>query len=72
MTPTEILKRLAALSKPENDDMQWLTALATDVKERGIVGDEDVSATIEACNETRRVALEIRDLATAARMALEV
>ena len=39
MTQTEILKRLAALSKPGDDDMQWLTALAADVKERGIVGD---------------------------------
>lgn len=71
MDVTNILRRLAALSDPENDDTQWLTCLAADVLDRGIEGDEDPSATHEAATETRRIALEIRELAAAARQMLE-
>lgn len=71
MTPTEILKRLAALSD-EEDRIGWASALANDVQERGLADDEDASATLEACRETRGIVAEIRELATAARMALEV
>lgn len=72
MDVTNILRELAALSDPQNDDTQWATALATDVLERGIVDDEDPSATAEAAQETKRMALKVRDLAAAARQALEV
>lgn len=71
MDATSILRELAAISDPQNDDTQWMTCLATDVLERGIANDEDPSATIEAAMETKRIALKIRDLAAAARQMLE-
>lgn len=71
MDVTNILRRLAALSDPQDDDMQWVSALATDALEHGLAEDEDPSATAEAAQETKRIVKEIRELATAARQMLE-
>ena len=71
MDVTQILKRLAALSD-EEDRIGWASALANDVQEHGLADDDDERATLEACRETRGVVAEVRELAIAARTALEV
>jgi hypothetical protein len=68
-----ILERIAALSIPGGDDnVEWLTALARDVTDCGIVGDNDPSATAEACCAVFDMADEVRALAEAARVALNM
>ena len=71
MDVTNILRRLAALSDPQDDDTQWATCLAATAMDHGISGDDDPDATREAAQETMKLALEVRELAAAARQALE-
>ena len=66
----DILRRIAALALPTDDDTQWITALANDVETRGIVDDPDPDATSEACENALRIANEVRTLADWSRRVL--
>lgn len=73
MDANEILTRLAALSDPEGiGGAEWALGLATDVEARGIVDDEDLSATQEATDAVRALALEVAALSLAAKALLGI
>lgn len=63
----DLLRRLAALSEPGDDDTEWLTCLAHDVSANGLANDVDPSATSEAAIATARMGRDIRALAAEAR-----